>query len=190
MKLLKIILIIIVALIILLTIVYAYYGGFKKLIFRIVRQGGEFIVFEEVTGDYSESEKVIRKICQQLINDEEIRITKKIGIYFDDSKKKGENMYAEVGCIIENINNDKQEELKQKYKIKVLPETDYIITEFPYYNNSSVMIGIMKIYPAFEKYMIMNGYNKNEEKVTTEIYDMLNKKIIYRKAVPVNNQNN
>jgi len=68
----KIVLIIFSVLAVLFVVVYAYYGGFKKVSFRIEHQGGETIVYENVTGDYSQTGKVSDKIYYTLLNDEKI----------------------------------------------------------------------------------------------------------------------
>ena len=86
-KVMNIVLIIIAVLAVLLIAVYAYYGGFGKISFRIENQGGETIVYENVTGDYSQTPKVSDKIYYALLNEEKIETTKGIGIYYDNPKK-------------------------------------------------------------------------------------------------------
>jgi len=54
----------------------------------------------------------------------------------------------------------------------------YIVTEFPHKGNMSIIVSIMKVYPALNKYMEENGYEQNVP--VMEIYDMPNKKILYR----------
>ncbi|MDR1761757.1 MAG: hypothetical protein LBR55_04845, partial [Bacteroidales bacterium] len=66
----KVVLIILAIIVVLLIAVYAYYGGFTKISFRIEKQGGETIVYENLTGDYSQSPKISDKIYYALLNDE------------------------------------------------------------------------------------------------------------------------
>jgi preprotein translocase subunit SecF len=58
MKIMKVVLIILAILVVLLFVVYAYYGGLRKISFNIEKQGGETIVYENLTGDYMQSAKV------------------------------------------------------------------------------------------------------------------------------------
>ena len=56
-KIMKIVLIIFAILVVFLIVMYAYYGGFQKISFRIENQGGETIVYEDVTGDTAKLQK-------------------------------------------------------------------------------------------------------------------------------------
>jgi DNA gyrase inhibitor GyrI len=181
MKMLTVILIIGVITGVLLVGSYAYYGGFKTIVFTTEEQGGETVVYEEMTGDYSQTPKVSDKIYQSLLNDEKIATTKGIGIYYDDPKVvEKSKLRSDIGCIIEGVDSATVAQLAQKYRVKTLPKTRCLVTEFPYRGMMSVMIGVMRVYPAFEKYCSQNGLPEN---FVTEIYDVPNKKIIYRREI-------
>lgn len=51
----KVFLVILAILVVLFIVIYTYYGGFTKVSFRIENQGGEIVVYENLTGDYSQS---------------------------------------------------------------------------------------------------------------------------------------
>ena len=175
----KVVLIIIAILVVLLIVVYAYYGGFTKVRFKIESQGGETIVYENFTGDYSQTAKVGDKVYYALLNDEKIETTKGIGIYYDNPKKvEKEKLRAESGCIVENADSATIVRLAEKYKVKTLPQSEFVVAEFPFKGKLSVLFGIMKVYPALEKFSNEHGY---VDSPVTEIYDVPNKKIIYRK---------
>jgi len=180
MKVLKIILIIVAVLLVTLVAVYAYYGGFEKVEIKIERAGGETIVYEEMTGDYAKTGEVTNnKVYYALLNDS-VETYKGIGIFYDDPKKVAkENLRYEAGCILENnIDSAKLEILKEKYKIKTLPEKEYLVSEFPFKGMMSVLVGIMKVYPAVDKYL--EGKNIKKADAMMEIYDVPNKKLYYR----------
>ena len=175
----KVVLIIIAVLVVLFIVIYAYYGGFTKVSFKIENQGGETIVYENFTGDYSQTTKVGDKVYYALLNDEKIETTKGIGIYYDNPKKvEKEKLRAESGCIVENVDSATIARLAEKYKVKTLPQREFVVAEFPFKGKLSVLFGIMKVYPALEKFSKAHGY---AESPITEIYDVPNKKIIYRK---------
>ena len=178
MKVLIIILICFTVILILLTGAYAYFGGFKTILFRVEEQGGETLVYEEMTGDYAQTPKVQNKLYEALLNDEKIATTKGFGIYFDNPKEvEKSKLRSEVGCIVEGLDSVAIAKLAEKYKVKTLPKSNCIVTEFPYKGMMSVFIGIMKVYPAFEKYSVQNGLGKSP---MMEIYDMQDKLIVYR----------
>ena len=177
MSVLKIILLSVVLIVIFLTTVYAYFGGFKTIVFKEEEQGGETIVYEEMIGDYSQTPKVQDKIYHSLLTDEKIETTKGIGIYYDNPKKvEKSKMRSEIGCILESLDKADLVKLSEKYKVKTLPKSKCIVTEFPYKGMISVFVGVMKVYPAYDRYK-QNGTGDNP---MLEIYDIPNKKIVYR----------
>ena len=177
----KIILIVIVSLIAVFVLLYAYYGGFKRLDIKITEQGGETVVYENITGDYRQSGVIADKIYYSLLNEHKIPTYKGYGKYFDDPKKvEKEKLRSEAGDIIEKDDLDKLLLIEGKYEIKVLPKQKYIITEFPYKGKISVLISIMKVYPALGKYAEQNNLGDG---AVIEICDVPNKKLMYRREI-------
>jgi DNA gyrase inhibitor GyrI len=182
MKTIKVILYVIIAFLVLIIIIYAYYAGFKKVVFQTSEQGGETLVYEELTGDYNQSGVVMDRIYNSLLKDEKIETFKGFGIYYDNPQEvEKSKLRSAVGCILEKRDSAKLNELKKKYKIETCPTGKYITTEFPFKGKMSVMLGIMKVYPAMSKYIKEKGLN--EKGAVMEIYDTPNKKILYRKEI-------
>ena len=181
MKILIVILFALAFLVILLTTGYAYYGGFTTVTFKEAEQGGEAMVYEEMTGDYSQTPKVADKIYHALLNDEKIETTKGIDICYDDPKVvEKSKLRSEVGCIVEGLDSTVIAGLSEKYNVKTLPVSNCMVTEFPFKGKLSIFVAMMKVYPAFRKYFEQHGVSNTP---VVEIYDVLNKKIVYRKEV-------
>ena len=182
MKILKIVLVVIVSFVIVGIGLYSYYGGFTKVDVRLASQGGETVVYNEIIGDYSQSGLVMDTIYKYLKDNEQIVTTKGFGIYFDNPQKvKKSKLRSEAGCIIETKDVEKVSALTGDFKIKVLPEKQYIVAEFPYEGKLSIMVSLMKVYPALKKYAEKNGFDTNG--AVMEIYDIPNGKILYRKEL-------
>lgn len=182
MKAMKVIITIVLALIALGIITYAYYGGFHKVEFQVAEQGGETLVYEEMVGDYQQSPVVMDRVYNSLLNNEKIETFKGFGIYYDNPQKvEKSKLRSEVGCMLEDRDTSKINDLKLKYKVKTYPKGQYIVTEFPYKGKLSVIVGIMKVYPKMNKYIKEKGYS--EEGAVMEIYDTPSKKIVYRKEI-------
>jgi hypothetical protein len=178
----KITLVIILSLIAILIVLYSYFGGFSKIQVQISEQGGETLVYEAITGDYKQSAIVMDKIYQDLIEKEDIETYRGFGIYYDNPKVVDLNkLRAEAGCILETNQLIHIPKLEEKYKIKTLPLSTCITTEFPYRGKLSVLIGILRVYPALQKFAQSNQLDNLGEVV--EIYDVPNKKIIYRQLL-------
>ena len=178
----KIVLIIIVVSVIVLMAIYAWLGGFTKIQFSVHETGGEVLVYESHTGDYKNAGKVIDKMYYALLNDEKVECFRGFGIYYDNPRKvEKQKLRSDVGNILENPSPEIMAQLTPKYNIRTLEKQQYLVAEFPYKNQMSIIMGIMKVYPALNRYIREN--NLNEEGFVMEIYDMPKKKIIYRKPL-------
>lgn len=179
MKTVYIILIAIAAVILIAIGFYAYYGGFKKITFDIIEQGGETLVYEDLIGDYRQAGEVSDRVYYSLLNNHNIETYKGFGIYYDNPREvEKSKLRSKVGCILEEKDYDKISELEKSFNIKTYPYKKYLVTEFPYKGNFSIFTGIMRVYPAIHKY-IKNNDLKIDGHIM-EIYDIPNKKIIYR----------
>ncbi len=171
--------------VVILTIIglYGYYGGFTKVRFNHVKdQGGQVLVYKEMQGDYAQSEKLINEVYYTLLNDFKVETYKGFGIYYDSPKKvEKSKLRSEVGCILEAKDKEKIKEIETKLKVKTLPPQSYIETVFPAKGKISFLIGVIKVYPALEK------YNKSQENTNIgyciEIYDEANKEITYKQVI-------
>jgi len=178
----KIALIIILIVTILLIGVISYYGGFKHVEVSVKEEGGELLVYEELTGAYKNSGKLMDKIYYKLLNEDKIATTKGFGIYYDDPGKVEESkLRSEAGCILEDKDTNKVHALKEKYNIRKCAVKKYIWAEFPYKGKASVIFSLMKVYPALKGYAKEHGYY--EDGAVMEIYDIPNNRIVYRKDI-------
>jgi DNA gyrase inhibitor GyrI len=176
----KILIIIILALVAIVFGIYAYLGGLQKINFSIRDAGGEVLVYENHIGEYKNTAAVMDKIYYSLLKEEKIETYKGFGIYYDNpSKVEKTKLRSEVGCILENPDAQTIERLSKKYNIKTFPRGSYLVSEFPYNGKFSVVIGIMRVYPALNKFI--KEHNITEEGFIMEIYDVPGKKIEYRK---------
>jgi hypothetical protein len=165
-----------------LLVLYSWLGGFKKVQFSIRETGGEVLIYESHIGDYKNVGKVIDKMYYALLNDEKVECFRGFGIYYDNPQKvEKSKLRADVGNILENPASEILTQLTPKYKIKTLDKQKYLVAEFPYKNQMSIIIGIMKVYPALNRYI--SDHNLSEEGYVMEIYDVPGKKIIYRKQL-------
>jgi hypothetical protein len=172
---------VIVALLVIIILIYTHFGGFAKINIRIEKQGGETLVYENMTGAYSQATKVTMKVYDDLLNNDKIETTKGFGIYYDNPKNVEQSkLRSEIGCIVEDIDNNRVEQLKQRYQVKILPDSECIVAEFPFKGGISIMLGLLKVYPALNKYI--QAYHYTDGPIM-EIYDVPNKVIVYRKEI-------
>lgn len=173
------IVVIVIVIIALLFGVYTYYGGFYDIKVLTETVGGETMVYKKVTGDYKQTSSVTNEVYHYLLNDLGIKTYKGIGIFYDNPKhKKKEELRSEAGCVIEPADIHKLDTTLCKYEIKQLPYRESVVADFPYKGGISVLIGLMRIYPKLEKYRETHNLPDHP---AVEIYDIPNKKVIYRK---------
>ena len=160
-------------------VVLAYFGAFHNVTIRTESVGGETVVYKSVLGDYRQTASVSDEVYYYLQDELKIVTYKGIGLYYDDPKKvKKEELKSDVGCVIEPEDVEKLENADCKYKIKKLPVQESAVTEFPFKGFPSVILGLIKVYPKMNRYVIGNSI---APKPSVEIYDIPNKKIIYRR---------
>lgn len=178
----KITFIVIGAILFLIASGFIYHGGLFKVNCRVEKQGGETQAYRQMTGDYSKSAKLMDEVYYSLLNDYGIKTFKGFGIYYDNPKKvEKTKLRSEIGCIIEEKDLSKVTDIKENLQIKTFPEKSYIIAEFPHKGIPSILFGIIKVYSAMDKFEKEKGYK--EGGAVMEIYDVPNKKIIYRKEI-------
>ncbi|PXV65541.1 GyrI-like small molecule binding protein [Dysgonomonas alginatilytica] len=179
---LKIILVVVTVLLAIVLIAYIYYGGLSKVTVKEKIQGGEILVYEEVVGDYAQTGKYTDKVYYELLNNEGIETTKGFGIFYDNPQEvEKSKLRSEVGCIVEGLDSVQIADLAGKYKVRTYPQANYVTAEFPFKGHMSIMIGLMKVYSQIDKYIKEHGIN--DKGAIMEIYDVPNKKIIYRKEI-------
>ena len=179
---LKIVLIVFAVLIAVVVVAYIYYGGLSKVVVKEEVQGGEVLVYEEVTGDYAQTGKFTDKIYYSLLNNEGIATTKGFGIFYDNPQQvEKSKLRSDIGCIVEGLDSAQIADLSDKYKVRIYPQGNYVTAEFAFKGHMSIMIGLMKVYSQIEKFMKENGFS--DKGSVMEIYDVPNKKIIYRKEI-------
>lgn len=177
MRILKNIFVVIAVLVVIALLFGWYIGFFNKVNTNEMIEGGYKVVGIEVTGPYSKVGKSLMSVNKKL-NDMGIVSTKGFGIYYDDPKTvPPEKCRSFVGNILEEKDLNKISELKSAgFRIDSIPKTTTVVAEFPLKNSISYMVGAMKVYPVLSKYIEEKGYKAT---MTVEIYDPVNKKIIF-----------
>lgn len=166
--------------------IYAYFGGFSTVKVRTEVAGGEVIVYKEVKGTYKKTPDITNEIYYYLLNELGIETYKGIGIFYDNPKEveKGK-LRSESGCIIEAGDIERLNPDECKYRIQTLATDTVITAELPFKGTLSIFMGFIKVYPAIEEYARAQNMGNGP---IIEIYDVLNKKIIYRKLTPIDRQ--
>ncbi len=167
--------------IIVIVLMLSYYGLFTEV--KIVERevGPLWLVYEKHIGDYKNVGPVMDIIYNDLLSNASIEAAKGFGLYYDNPQEiEKEKLRSIVGCILEKGDENKIEDLKDKYKIKEYPSSKSVVVEFPFKGMLSIFIGIFKVYPKLSEYIKNHSYSQAP---IMEIYDRTNKKITYVASV-------
>lgn len=134
------------------------------------------VAYKTHIGDYSEIGKIQDEIYYSLVADG-INASRGFGVYYDNPQEVDkERLRSEGGVIIEKNDYSRISELKGKYNIKDIPKFESVVATFPYRNKFSILIGIMRVYPKLNNYLVEQGYSSSP---AMEIYDIENHQIVY-----------
>ena len=154
-----------------------YYGLFTKITVEEKSLDSFWMVYQKHVGEYKDVGPIMDAIYKGLKDDYSIATTRGFGLYYDDPREvPKEKCRSIVGCILENVDAGRVDELREKFFVREYPASNVVTAEFPFKGTLSIFIGIFKVYPKLGKYIKEKGY---ASRPMFEIYDMPGKKTIY-----------
>jgi len=170
-------LIVLIAVIIILLSFLAYMGVFSTISIEEKTMGPFTYAYIEHIGPYSGVGEPMAELYEKM-EAADFNSTDGIGIYYDDPKKTpAAELRSEVGSIIAPEDIDKIEKNSDKFSFNTIEEKKYLVAEFPIKNIMSYMLGPMKVYPAFNEYLVAKDIEVPTKGI--EYYDMTNKQILF-----------
>lgn len=131
----------------------SFYGLFAPVNIQEKEIGPFNFVMEPHIGPYKDVGPLIDKM-QKDMKDEGIETSMGVGVYYDDPKVTAEEKTRSIiGRIIEETDRSRIMDIERKYKVGELPQTNYLVVEFPFKGLPSIVIGIYRVYPKIAKYM-------------------------------------
>lgn len=169
------VLVVVLLVITLLLLLVGYIGLFTTIKIEEKTVGGYKLAGKEFVGPYSKVGKLIMDVDKKL-KDIGVISTKGFGIYYDDPKNvPADSCRSFVGNVLEEKDQGRMDELALKgFKIDSIPFKNSIVAYFPIKTRLSYMIGPMKVYPEFSKYINEKGYKVTR---SIEIYNIPDKQI-------------
>ena len=168
---LRITLFILVLTIFLSTTVLNYMGAFNSINIEETRQGPYYFIYKKNSGSYSKVYEIGKEIktYAQSMKVENPTLT---GVYYDvPNKVETEKLRSEIGFIVskETFERIQTENTNSTTNFKIIQPRKYVSTSFPNKNILSPLLGIYKVYPAIDKFMVQKGQPAYEYK--TEGYE-------------------
>ncbi|MBU0927517.1 MAG: GyrI-like domain-containing protein [Spirochaetes bacterium] len=164
------------------TLAAARYGAFLRVTPTLSEEGGERLVYEELRGDYRLSGPAMDRVYYSLLNERAIETFLGFGLYYDDPRRTPKaELRSEAGCVIEDPDRTRASELGPGFLQRDFPRGTYATAEFPFRGKASIMLGILKVYPALAAAATAAGYGPGG--FIMERYDVPGKRILYRKQL-------
>lgn len=158
----------------------AWTGFFTEVKVSEETLGPFVMVYEDHTGPYKQTEDIMERVSEQLLEQDNIKTNQGFVIYCDEQKETPQDsLRSKAGRIIESPDTTKIRSSNSRFKIMRLPAKRYVVAKIANRGALSAFAGSVKVYPALNRFMKENGYSFTK---AMEIYDR-NKTIIYLKEI-------
>lgn len=155
---LKIILFSVALVVVFIISLLTYYGAFKKISIAPATFDECWFVYKTCKGPYAQTAKVSDSIYYDLLANEKIETYKGMCLFYDNPKEVSpDECRSAVGCILEEKDSSHIAALKEKYQVRKLSSGEAFRATFPYKGKPSVIMGVMKVYPALFAFMKEKG---------------------------------
>lgn len=151
----KLLWIIVSAIIIGFTVFLTYMGTFQTIAISEKPLGPYYFIYKEMSGSDMGEIGTITTEIHQFLAYKEIEGAKPFDVFYPE----GSGSKTEIGFIINSQDTIRLGD-RRGFQFKMIPEQTYMVTEFPFRNRLSFMIGYFKINPALKKYHEAHGYRQ------------------------------
>ncbi len=161
-----------------------HFGLLEKVTFTEEKVDSMWIVYETHQGSYTKAGPIMDRLYYALSGEDNVETTKGFGLYFDNPKNVSQSeLRSLVGCVLEEKDIERVEELRRKYKVIELPPSQSLVCRMPYKGFPSIILGVFKVYPQILKYKQIRKYSLDAP--IMEIYDTPNKVLLYNASLDV-----
>ena len=161
---------------------YLFWVGVFHTVRIEEREVGPYtLLYKAQTGDYRQIGDVLEEVLEAC-RSAGVDAHYGFGIYHDDpSVTPIEELRSEAGVVLKESSVALAEEkLKGKFEMREFPRIRAVVSEFPFRNFMSIIVGIYKVYPVLEKEREARGFARG---YALEIYDP-GTKILYVMPIP------
>eukprot|EP00053_Salpingoeca_punica_P019060 m.190171 g.190171 ORF g.190171 m.190171 type:complete len:208 (-) comp17559_c0_seq1:139-762(-) len=154
--------------------IFIYFGAFQKIYFYRVREGGFHLVYREFEGEYRNVTPKFAEVTDALRSCGLLKsMFGRAGMYFDDPGKtaKGKcRAYCGFMMKEDDLTADVKKTLASNdLLVQHIPPTDCMVTDFPFRGWMSIIVAVMRVYPAAKRELgstwkgaPMELYNSND----------------------------
>lgn len=159
-----------------------FYNAFYSPKISIQEEGNEIIVFKHEKAMLHLTDSVMKTVFNELYEKNGIVVTKGFTYFYQNpSNRKDIPIEFDSGCMVNDEDSVRLNQISSEFKIQRLPKMQYLVTDFPLKGKMSILFGNLKVYPKLDQYCQDNGFSTIAPVI--EIYDRQTKKIHYRRQL-------
>lgn len=181
--------VLLVALIILVAlnlIFFGYFGAFTKIVVAKETRPSAVLAYQTYQGKYSKVGPVMNALYADLIRDFQVSPTRGFGLYYDDPREvAAEQCRAVVGCVLDDTEDEKMAQIRERFSVVEMPESQALVVRFPYKGSLSIILGVLRVYRPLLKQIERQNIGSGP---IMEIYDMPNCVIEYIRPYSLKNE--
>ncbi len=152
-------------------------GLFSEIRIKEEKTGPFFMAYNKNIGPYKNTGAVMDRIYNTLLGEKGVSAGRGFGLYYDrPGTVPDEKLRSIAGCIIEKSDEFKLAVPSEKFRTGIFPESEAVVTRFPYKGKISVIIGVLRVYPVLAGYI---AEKKIRSGPVMEVYDIKNETISY-----------
>ena len=132
-----------------------FMGVFLPVRFQSKQLGPFYYLYLPHQGPYRDVRQSFQKLTESLTGTPFAEMPR-AGIYYDDPEKIPQTrLRSRVAVLLSETDSAQAKELSQKTELRfgVIPRQKFVTTQFPLRNDLSILLGILKVYPALKEYM-------------------------------------
>jgi hypothetical protein len=131
----------------------AWSGFFSNAKVSEQLMGPYYMVYADYSGPYGGARTTMDSLKNILEKKEGIRTTDKFILYENNPRNyDGKALKAAAGIILHDADTLRVNELRGKYKLRILPRQHFVFARIPFRSGISLFAGRVKIYPAIITY--------------------------------------
>ena len=132
-----------------------YMGAFSRVDIAEQVRGPFTLVYRDMAAGDLNKVGEITTALDSVLGSAGLEHRKPLDVYFPDGR-------GEIGFAVEAASPEQLTALGDQAKVKEIPAQQFMVTEFPWRNPMSFMVGFYKVDPALADYRLAHGYRKVE----------------------------
>ena len=132
-----------------------YMGLIGRITIREENRGPLTFVYRDMSAGEMGKVGAITTALDRILRSAGVTRRKPLDVFYPDG-------HGEVGFAVDGARPEQLNRLAENARVREIPEQRFMVTEFPWRNRLSFIVGFIKVEPALTRYRESRGYQKLE----------------------------